>query len=259
MHLDKIVNVLSHQIESDAYRSECREVLDQNGALVLKDFLTPQSIALIAEEGRSKRHKAFFCEQHHNVYLTPPDQNFPDDHPRNREIVSSKGCICDDDIAADSPLRTLYNDAGFQDFLCNVLGEEGLYEYADPLSSINLHYAEPGQELGWHFDNSSFAITLMIEPPEQGGSFDYVSDVRNSAQGDMNFSGVDDILNGKTDFTTMSLGAGSLAMFRGRDSLHRVAPVRGGTTRMLVVLAYNSNPGIALSESARMAFFGRLG
>ena len=43
-----------------------------------------------------------------------------------------------------------------------------------PLSSINLHYAKPGQELGWHFDKSAFAITLMFQPPEHGGAFEYV-------------------------------------------------------------------------------------
>jgi predicted 2-oxoglutarate/Fe(II)-dependent dioxygenase YbiX len=52
--------------------------------------------------------------------------------------------------------------------------------------------------------------------------------------------------------------AGTLVLFRGRDAIHRVTPVQGNTTRMLAVLAYNSEPGIALSESARMTFFGRL-
>jgi len=41
-----------------------------------------------------------------------------------------------------------------------VLNEESLYKYDDNLSSINIHFAKTGQELGWHFDNSSFAITL---------------------------------------------------------------------------------------------------
>jgi predicted 2-oxoglutarate/Fe(II)-dependent dioxygenase YbiX len=51
---------------------------------------------------------------------------------------------------------------------------------------------------------------------------------------------------------------GALVLFRGRNALHRVTPVKGRITRMLVVLAYNSAPGVALSESARMTFFGRL-
>ncbi len=45
----------------------------------------------------------------------------------------------------------------------------------------------------------------------------------------------------------------------GRNSMHLVTPVKGFRTRMLVVLAYNTRPGISLSESARMTFFGRLG
>jgi hypothetical protein len=41
--------------------------------------------------------------------------------------------------------------------------------------------------------------------------------------------------------------------------MHRVTPTIGEKTRILVVLAYNTKPGIALSEAARMTFFGRLG
>jgi hypothetical protein len=41
--------------------------------------------------------------------------------------------------------------------------------------------------------------------------------------------------------------------------MHRVTPTIGRTTRILVVLAYNAEPGIALSKAARMTFFGRLG
>ena len=45
----------------------------------------------------------------------------------------------------------------------------------------------------------------------------------------------------------------------GRNSMHRVTPTVGERTRILVVLAYNTEPGVALSEAARMTFYGRLG
>jgi predicted 2-oxoglutarate/Fe(II)-dependent dioxygenase YbiX len=134
-----------------------------------------------------------------------------------------------------------------------------LHEYADPLSSINLHYASNGQELGWHFDNSSFAITLMIQPPEDGGDFEYLKDVRDTDAGDMNYPLSQKILNGEMPPEKLSMDAGSLVLFRGRNSMHRVTPVKGSQTRMLVVLAYNTEPGISLSESARLTFYGRLG
>ena len=54
------------------------------------------------------------------------------------------------------------------------MGEKTLYEYEDPLSSINIHYAKEGQELGWHFDNSSFAVTLLLQKLLGGGVFEYV-------------------------------------------------------------------------------------
>ena len=85
-------------------------------------------------------------------------------------MISSLGCITDDIVPPDSCLRTVYDAPVFRGFLCAVLGEAALYEYVDPLSSVNLNYTEPGQELGWHFDNSSFAITLMIQESERGGS-----------------------------------------------------------------------------------------
>ena len=77
-------------------------------------------------------------------------------------------------------MRALYDSEDFKEFLCSVLNEESLYKYDDNLSSINIHYAKTGQELGWHFDNSSFAITLLIQKPEAGGEFEYVRDFRNS-------------------------------------------------------------------------------
>lgn len=253
-----IVSLDKHPLDDLQFRSRCRERLDLDGALLLPGFLTPESVASVRSEGESHHLHAFFSTQSHNAYLLPADPALPGDHPRNREVISSKGCITDDLIPADSRLRKLYDSANFQDFLCSVLGEESLYPYADPLSSINIHYARPGQELGWHFDNSSFAITLMIQEPEKGGSFEYVSAVRDADRGEMGYEVVEKVLNGKIEPRVQDMDSGALALFRGRNAIHRVAPVEGGRTRMLVVLAYNTLPGIVLSESARMTFYGRL-
>ena len=68
-----------------------------------------------------------------------------------------------------------------------------------------------------------------------------------------------EILDRNVPTKTLAIDTGALVLFRGRNSMHRVTPVKGNRTRMLVVLAYNTEPGISLSESARMTFFGRLG
>ena len=67
-----------------------------------------------------------------------------------------------------------------------------------------------------------------------------------------------EVLDGHKSTTTLTMNPGALVLFRGRNSMHRVTPTVGNITRMLAVLAYNTQPGIALSESARMTFFGRL-
>jgi len=253
-----IINFDNHPIIDQDFRSACRGTLNRDGVLVLPNFLRTEAIGTVLQEGNTLRPQAYFCRQEHTVYLSPPSSDFPADHPRNRMVISSKGCITDDVVPRRSPLRFLYNDDTFKDFLCEVLNEKALYPYADPLSSINLHYADPGQELGWHFDNSAFAITLMIQQPERGGDFEYVGNMRDADRQEMNFEGVEKVLNGEIPANQLNMNAGALVLFRGRNAIHRVSPVEGQRTRMLVVLAYNAKSGISLEETARMTFYGRL-
>ncbi|WP_107852278.1 HalD/BesD family halogenase [Oceanimonas marisflavi] len=255
--LRDIIDLQACPIDDPGFRNRCRQTLEQTGALVLTGFMKPAAVELVRQEGLAKQHLAYYTAKQHNVYLSESDPAFAGDHPRNASVTSSKGCITDDIVAQDSPLRTLYNAGVFRDFLGEVL-EETLYEYADPLSSINLHYASEGQELGWHFDNSSFATTLLIQKPAGGGVFEYVENLRDADNGDMNYDGVGRVLAGKVTPKQLSMEPGALVLFRGRNALHRVTPTEGDITRMLVVLAYNNQPGVALSENARMTFYGRL-
>ncbi|QKJ88866.1 hypothetical protein PMPD1_3957 [Paramixta manurensis] len=256
--LSPIIQLALHRLDDADYLADCKRQLDAHGALVLRNFLTPAALQCIKHEGEANRHRAFYAASRHNVYLQPPDETLPPLHARNRQVLSSKGCITDEEVPSDSPLRQLYNAPLFTRFLCTVLDEQHLYPYADTLSSINLHYAHTGQELGWHFDNSSFAITLLVQKPQAGGVFEYVSNLRDADAGEMNFDGVRAVLDGERAVEKLAIEAGDLVLFRGRNALHRVTPTEGETTRMLVVLAYNAQPNIALSETARMTFYGRL-
>jgi len=256
--INNIINLDAHEVHSQQYQSQCKSELDEHGVLKLDGFLSTEAVDAIKKDGDSHAHLAYYTQSSHNVYLAPKDESEADSHPRNRHVVSSKGCITTDQIPHSSALHELYNDDSFKFFLCAVLGEQNLHEYADPLSSINLHYAAEGQELGWHFDNSSFAITLLIQKPDGGGVFEYVKSARNADAGEMNFPLVEKVLDAQTSVDTLAIEPGDLVLFRGRNALHRVTPTIGDVTRMLVVLAYNTEPGIALSESARQTFYGRL-
>ena len=257
--LSDIVDLQRYPITDHGFRNACKAAFDVDGVFVMEGFIHPDAIRQVQDEGDAQRDQVYTKPEHHTVYLSKPDPAFPSDHPRNRMVLSTKGCLTDDQISASSPLRQLYDNADFRAFLCHVLGEKQLFEYADPLSSINLHFHEQGQELGWHFDNSSFSITLMVQAPETGGTFEYVTRLRDADAGEMGFDAVADVLDGKSSIHQIDAQAGTLVFFRGRNSLHRVAPNEGNRTRMLAVLAYNSEPGVALSETARMTFYGRTG
>lgn len=251
------INVDDHPITDRHYVDRCRAALDASGALVLDDFFDRETIADIIEDVASKESSAYYANSTHNVYLTPSDDDFPPDHPRNRQVVSTKGLIADDEISADSPLRSVYDDDDFRAFLCGVLGIDEIHPYADDLSSINVHFAADGMELGWHFDNSSFAVTMLLQAPQGGGVFEYVPDVRDAAADEFAHDAVAAVLDGHTPVETLEFEPGALVMFRGRNAMHRITPTRGDTTRLLVVFAYNDRPGVELSESAKRTFYGR--
>ena len=142
-------------------------------------------------------------------------------------------------------------------FLCRVLGIDEIYPYADNLSSINVHFASEGMELGWHFDNSSFAVTMLLQAPEAGGVFEYVPAVRGADSDDTEFARVGDVLDGAEPVNILRFEPSDLVLFRGREALHRITPTKGSVTRMLVVFAFNDQPNVGLSDSALETFYGR--
>ena len=177
--------------------------------------------------------------------------------PAQSQGAGIVGTINGQEVTEDQWNESRAEDARFREFLCALLGVEAVYPYADQLSSINVHYAPRGRELGWHFDNSSFAVTTLLQEPESGGVFEYVPEVRDSEDGDMAFDVVEAVLNGAEDISQLNFDPGDLVLFRGRNALHRVTPTEGSVTRVLAVFAYNDEPGIGLSASALETFYGR--
>ena len=99
----------------------------------------------------------------------------------------------------------------------------------------------------------------MISLRTKGGHFEYVQNVRQADKGEMGFDVTRQIVDGERPVKRLSLGAGDLCLFRGINALHRVSPVEDDSTRQLAVLAYNSQPGISLSDTAQKTFYGRIG
>lgn len=61
---------------------------------------------------------------------------------------------------------------------------------------------------------------------------------------------------GRLEMERPTLQAGDLYLFHGRDSLHRVAPVRSGR-RVNAILTFNTDPDERMNAYTRLKFFGR--
>jgi len=255
--IDRWIDKNLHPIGEATYRSRLVETFEKNGALVLVGFFTEDFVTHVVAESAERESEAFFANSTHNVYLTDSDPTLSSDHAFNRQIVSSKGLIADDQISEKSPLRAVYESHEFTDFLCALLNVDQIYPYEDDLSSINVHFAPASKELGWHFDNSSFAVTTLLQAPENGGLFQYVPEVRDADAGEMAYQRVINILDENETVTSLKFAPRDLVLFRGRNALHRVTPTEGPATRILAVFAYNDQPGIGLSDSALETFYGR--
>ena len=235
----------------------CRTQFEANGALVLADFLRPAAAAAARGEVEDRLDGAYYCEKAHNPYLSEADPAYPTDHARNRLQVTDVGCLADDLIGADSVLRRLYLWDRLMAFIAAIIGVPRLYPYVDPLGSLNVNVFQPGQQHGWHFDNADYAFTLMLQPAQAGGVYEYVPWIRGPEAG--NYAAVQHVLDGaRHEVRKLAMDVGALVLFRGRYSLHRVTAVEGTRPRLVAVFSYDTRPGVMLSEHNRRLFYGRV-
>ena len=244
--------------ELAALVERCRAALAADSACVLPGFLRPAVAADVLEEVTPLLGDAWYCQKSHNPYLAESEPTLPASHPRNREVTSDLGALADDQVPADSRLRSLYLWPELRAFIAAVLGVDQLHPYADPLGSLNVNVFQPGQQLGWHFDNADWAVTLMLQPAERGGVYEYVPDSR--APGDERYEDIAAVLDGRsTRVRALAQQTGALVLFRGRYTIHRVTPVEGSRPRLVAVLSYDPEPGVMLTEHNRRLFYGRTG
>jgi hypothetical protein len=200
--------------------------------------------------------QAWVSDQTHTVYFEPADDSAGPDHPRAMLQHSAKKAIAYDQIPASAPIRRLYESDDLTGFIAAVLDKPVLYRSADPLDALEIAIFDDGDELGWHFDNSEFSVTVMYQQSQAGGHFDYYPRLRD--EHDENFPGVQRILHGTSDgVLQLPAGPGTLAVFRGQHAMHRVTPVGGPRPRINSVLTYGEHPGMKLSELTQRLFYGR--
>jgi hypothetical protein len=240
----------------DAVIEKVRADLARDGCAVLRSFLTPTAIDALTIEADGVAELGHRSFNRTNAYFTKDDPSLPLDDPRRRFFDRSNTFIPADNFEQSGPLRCIHNALGFDAFIQACLQEEKFYRYADPLADVIVNMAEDGNGFPWHFDTNNFTVTLAIQNAEQGGAFEYAPAIRRDGE---NFEEVARVLDGTSDkVTVLELEPGDLQLFRGRYSLHRVAPLRGPRRRYVAIFSYVEEPDMVGAPERTKQLYGRV-
>ena len=134
------------------------------------------------------------------------------------------GYLLYDQLKKTALISQLFEWAPLTEFVRQVLGFETLYRTADPYLSIVVNIMQTGDELAWHFYTNDGVVSLMLQPADEGGHFEYAPYIRDEV--DENYGGIQKLFEGSSSLADQpAIEAGTFVLFKGRRSCHRVTPI----------------------------------
>ena len=230
--------------------------LEADGMFNLEGFLRPGVAEKAVREiqpvmaARSHVHKRM-----HNIYFKPDIPELAPDHPALRKVETISHTVCADQIPG-SVVLAIYEFQPLLRFLAAAMGKPKLHVMQDPLARTNVMAYRAGEALNWHFDRSEFTTTLLLQQSQRGGDLEYRTDLRSDDN--PNYAGVARLLEGRDpEAKILRMKPGTLNVFRGKNTAHRVTTVEGERERMIAVFSYYEKPGVMFSDVERVGFYGR--
>ncbi len=243
----------------DRMIGDIQRELEQDGCAVLPGFVHQDGLNLLVQEADAVAPQAHRSFNRTNAYFTKDDPRFGIGHPIRRFYDRSNAFVPADNFPKSSPLRRIYEFDGFLPFIRVALDEpeDRFFRYDDPLADVIINVVEEGQGFPWHFDTNNFTVTLAIQNGEQGGAFEYAPNLRTAE--DENFNAVASVLDGDMSrVCQLELQPGDLQIFKGRYSLHRVAPVSGARRRYVGIFSFVEAEGMCGGIERTRQLYGRV-
>ena len=236
--------------------SRCQADLAKEGMFNLCGLVKPAALLkTVAEIQPVMDTLSFVHKRSHNIYFRKEIPELAADHPALLKVDTINHTVCADQIS-QSTIMWIYEWSPFIVFLAACMGKQALYPMRDELARVNVMAYREGETLNWHFDRSEFTTTLLLQAPEQGGDFIYRTDLRN--EDNPNYDGVAKLLRGQdADVKALEVSAGTLNVFRGKNTAHKVSTVRGTKERLIAVFSYFDRPGVVFTKEDQMGFYGR--
>jgi len=243
---------------AQSWLSGVKANLKQDGSCTLANFVTLEALDIMAQQANSIAHLAYpgptEVSPYFFNYQLGEDQDLPATHPLRHKGKRNLAQVAADLIPTDFLLNQLYNSDLMLDFLSAVT-EQPIYRNQDPYQSLNISVMNQGGCQQWHFDSGDMVITLLLQEPEGGGIFEYAPAIRTEM--DENFDAVQRVLEGDSKQVIRNrLQAGTLSLFRGHYSLHRVTAVAGERQRLQAILGYSTKPDLLGSKESSILHYG---
>ena len=249
-NMENLVNDITCHI------SRARDDFLSNGLAIIPDFVKPEIVQAIVKWADKNQNLSFEQTVHGNAYLNDGDKSLGEDHVLNRNESTTLGVIAYDQIEDDSPLKKIFLSKELRDMVAKIVGKEAVYSYDCALGAINIAVMKDGHHLRWHFDQSDFVVSIPLRAPESGGTYQYVRNLKSHT--DPCYSEVEKVLDGDhKDVQDLVADPGSLVLFEGINTLHRVTEIKGEVSRLVALLGFVDKPGIGSSEYLRKIRYGR--
>lgn len=244
-------------LESDRGRKfldRCARQLDDTNACNLPGFLKASAARELVEESEPWCAVAYEKDVTRNPYTSAEDRWLSRQHPNRRFARYTALQLAYDQIPPQSLIDRLYRWPGMIDFVAAVLGHDELFLMADPFQALNIVWLRPGENSSPHFDHHHYTITLLLEEPLSGGEFEFVPDLRSTD--DECYDDVIRVLDGdRSRVRRLHREAGTLTLFRGRNSLHWVTTVERGQ-RASAILCYDQRPNFVDADAVNVMIYG---
>ena len=262
-YLLKLINLSDYPIDQPSGKlskviDRVRADLEKDGCAIIRGFLSKEGVSELIKETTDVAHLAHHSSALTNAYFTADDPSLPTSHPKRQFFERSNSFIPADNFLKSGALRKIFDHEGFDEFIRACLSEpkNKFFRYADPLADAIVNVSSEGNGFPWHFDTNNYTVTLAIQNAAEGGEFEYAPMIR---QKDENFTEVSKVLKNQSEqIKSIVLQPGDLQLFKGRYSLHRVAPLKGSVPRYVAILSYVEEEGMVGSIERTKQLYGRV-
>jgi len=264
--LEKYPLHLPQSTEYDELIEFCKTQLRKYGSVDLPGFIRAEVLYQMAEQVDNlpshnrlnivSAYGAALDDEPTEMNKTLPLKN-GQAHPARRKFAQDVFAVAGDMIPSSALIRKVYESPMVLRFLAKSQGKEIIYHMDDEFQNINVHYMYDGCTRAWHYDGTDTVITILLQKPIQGGEYEFAPFIRGEKKGDENFEAVAKLFEGSYEKSIVkNADAGTLNLFNGLRSLHRVRTVYGPRKRIIAILSYHTEPNLKGAVQKNIKLYG---